>query len=44
MITNESQWSGKDRLFDYQDFTELLFAIFEQDSDWTEETLKWWTK
>ncbi|KAN0135071.1 hypothetical protein V8E53_006962 [Lactarius tabidus] len=43
-ITNESQWSGKDGLFDYQDFAELLFTIFEQDSDWTEETLKWWTK
>jgi hypothetical protein len=44
MITAESQWSGKDGSFNYQDFAEPLFTTFEQDSEWTEDLLRWWTK
>ena len=44
MITTQSHWTGKDGSFNYQDFAELLFVLFEQDLDWTDETLRWWTK
>ncbi|KAN0135028.1 hypothetical protein V8E53_007146, partial [Lactarius tabidus] len=43
-LSSQQTWSSKDGLFNYEDFAEILLQVFEQDEDWTSETIRWWNR
>jgi hypothetical protein len=42
MLSSQHTWTGKDGMFDYQDFADLLFEIFNHDDKWTTQTIRQW--
>ena len=43
-ITSEERWTGLDGAFDYDEFANVLFGLFEVDPKWTQVTLAWWNQ
>ncbi|KAI9433957.1 hypothetical protein H4582DRAFT_2081635 [Lactarius indigo] len=43
-LSSQQTWSGKDEDFDYEEFTENLFKVFEENEQWAEQTIRWWNK
>ncbi|KAI9445703.1 hypothetical protein BJY52DRAFT_422297 [Lactarius psammicola] len=43
-LSSRPTWTGTDGSFDYEEFADLLFQVFQQDEDWTNETIQWWNK
>ncbi len=41
-LSSQPTWTGKDGTFNYEDFAEMLFQVFKQDDEWTEDTIRWW--
>ena len=44
MLSSQQTWSGKDGLFNYEDFGQILQLVLEQDENWTNETIHWWNR
>ncbi|KAI9448491.1 hypothetical protein H4582DRAFT_2069002 [Lactarius indigo] len=43
-LSSQQTWSGKDEDFDYEEFAENLFKVFEENEQWAEQTIQWWNK
>ena len=40
----EERWTGLDGAFNYDEFADVLFGLFEVDPKWTQVTLAWWNQ
>ncbi|KAF8271152.1 hypothetical protein EI94DRAFT_614436 [Lactarius quietus] len=43
-LSDQGSWTGRDKAFDYEEFAETLFKIFELDDEWAAQTVRWWNK
>jgi hypothetical protein len=42
VLSSQEKWTGRDMMFNYVEFANILFELFKLDKDWTKETLAWW--
>ncbi|KAH9019021.1 hypothetical protein EDB85DRAFT_2154100 [Lactarius pseudohatsudake] len=41
-LSSQQAWSGKDEDFDYEEFADNIFKVFDENEEWAEQTIRWW--
>ncbi|KAH8989012.1 hypothetical protein EDB86DRAFT_2831772 [Lactarius hatsudake] len=41
-LSSQQAWSSKDEDFDYEEFADNIFHVFDENEEWAEQTIRWW--